>query len=185
MAANNEERLYRDSRNSCSNEATDGSAPGYVLINGTRIPLTREQLQAWRDMINRNRRYARRFGLCGQPEYQRCRGDCGMCPWHTEGMLISSDDRVRYGDGYATGRYAPVYKHKSPEKEVEDAESLSWLYREADKAVRSGSDILRLYLEDGMSASQISGQMGIAKSTVVDRLNRLLAFIREHRDDLI
>ena len=32
---------------------------------------------------------------------------------------------------------------------------------------------------------KLTGYTGIAKSTVVDRLNRLLEFIRENRDDLV
>ena len=40
-------------------------------------------------------------------------------------------------------------------------------------------------MQEGLSAHQIADRTGIAKSTVVDRLNKLLDFIREHRDDLI
>ena len=45
-------------------------------------------------------------------------------------------------------------------------------------------DVAWELLESG-SAHQIADRTGIAKSTVVDRLNKLLVFIREHRDDLV
>ena len=157
----------------------------YAVVDGRKIPLTREQQKAWFEMINRNRYYARNFGLCAQPDYRRCGGDCCLCSCQQEGALIYTDDRDRYGDGFASGKYAPAIPPVSVEKQVSDADAWAWLYREADKTARQGGDILRLYLEDGLSAHQIASRTGIAKSTVVDRLNRLLTFIREHRDEPI
>ena len=157
----------------------------YAVVDGKRIPLTPEQRRAWNEMVNRNRRYARNFGTCGQADYRRCCGDCGTCPYKTEGAFIYADDRERYADGFASGKLAPANPGKSVEQFVEDSDTWSWLYREADRTVRRGRDILCLYFEEGLSAHQIADRTGIAKSTVVDRLNKLLAFIREHRDDLV
>ena len=157
----------------------------YAVIEGKKILLTHEQHKVWYEMINHNRRYARNYGLCGQPDFRKCGGDCALCPFVREGAFIYSDDRERYGDGYAQGKYAPAHSEKTPEQMAETEDKWAWLYREANKTVTCGKDILQLYLEDGLSARQISNHTGIAKSTVVDSLNKLLAFIRQHRNDLL
>ena len=167
------------------NEQHETTPSVYAVVDGRKIPLTPAQRCAWNEMINRNRRYARNFGTCGQPDYRKCLGDCGSCPYQTEGSFVYADDRERYADGFSSGRFAPAAPEPTPEDETVKASVWEWLYGEADKTVRRGKDILFLYLEEGLSAHQISARTGIAKSTVVDRLNRLLAFIREHREDLV
>lgn len=157
----------------------------YVIVNGENVPINPEQKKAWNEMINRNRHYARDFGICGQPDFRKCYGDCSLCPFQREGSFVYTDDRKRYVDGFANGKYAPVNPQYSVENQVADADAWDWLYQQADKTVTRGREILYLSMEEGLSAHQISKQTGIAKSTVVDRLNKLLAFIREHRDDLI
>ena len=157
----------------------------YAIIDGKKVPLTPEQRKAWNEMINKTRRYARNYGACGQPDFRKCRGDCALCPYDREGVFVYADDHARYAAGFARGRYAPAHPGETPEGKAENADKWAWLYRAADKTVLRGKDILQLYLEDGLSARQIADHMGIAKSTVTDRLNRLLAFIREHRDELL
>ncbi len=159
--------------------------PRYAIIDGKKVPLTLEQQKAWYEMVNKARRYARNYGTCGQPDFRKCCGDCALCPYDREGAFIYADDLNRYGDGFAFGVYAPAHPEETPDRKVEDEDKWAWLYREADKTAKDGQIILRLYMEDGLSARQIAKQTGIAKSTVMDRLNKLLAFIREHRDELI
>lgn len=157
----------------------------YAIINGKKIALTHEQRKGWNEMINRNRRYARDFGLCGQPDFRKCSGDCGTCPFKKEGAFVYMDDRERFVDGYSKGKFAPANPAVTTEDEAVGAETWDWLYREAEKTVKRGQEILYLSMQEGLSAHQIADRTGIAKSTVVDRLNKLLDFIREHRDDLI
>ena len=157
----------------------------YAIINGRKIALTHEQRKGWNEMINRNRRYARDFGLCGQANFRRCSGDCGICPFKKEGAFVYMDDRDRFADGYSSGRFTPANPTVTPEDEAVEADTWDWLYREADKTVQRGQEILCLRMQEGLSAHQIADRTGIAKSTVVDRLNKLLDFIREHREDLI
>ena len=157
----------------------------YVTVNGETVALTNEQKKAWYEMRNKTRRYARDFGTCGQPDFTKCCGDCGLCAFQCEGAFIYADDRERYADGFFTGPFTPANPSKSVEDTVADADAREWLYREADELEKHGGKILKLTLEEGLSAHQISRKTGIAKSTVVDRLNRLLDFIREHREELI
>jgi DNA-directed RNA polymerase specialized sigma24 family protein len=95
------------------------------------------------------------------------------------------DDHERFADGYSKGKFAPANPAVTPEDEAVGADTRDWLYREADKTVKRGHEILYLSMEEGLSAHQIADRTGIAKSTVVDRLNKLLDFIREHREDLL
>ncbi len=158
--------------------------PRYAMIDGKKVPLTQEQQKAWYEMVNKTRRYARNYRTCGQPDFRKCCGDCALCPYDREGAFIYADDRDRYADGFAYGRYAPASPQETPEEKAENNDKWVWLYREAEKTVICGKNILQLYLEDGLSARQIANHTGIAKSTVVDRLNKLLAFIRVHRNEL-
>lgn len=157
----------------------------YAIVNGRKIALTHEQRKGWNEMINKNRRYARNFSLCGQPDFRKCSGDCGTCPYQKEGAFVYMDDRDRFVDGYSTGKFAPENPSATPEDEAVETDTWAWLYQEADKTVKRGQEILYLRMQEGLSAHQIAERTGIAKSTVVDRLNKLLDFIREHRDDLI
>ena len=157
----------------------------YAIIDGKKISLSTEQQKAWYDMVNKVRRYARNFGTCAQPDFRKCYGDCSLCPFQCEGTFVYADDHDRYMDGFATGKYAPAYHQKSVAQQIEEEDTWNWLYHEADKTVKRGRDILYLSFQEGLSAHQIANRTGIAKSTVVDRLNKLLAFIREHREDLV
>jgi len=166
-------------------ETHDANPDFYLVIDGRKVFLTEEERKVWKEMINRNRRYARNFGTCGQADYRKCQGDCAQCPHTKAGAFIYIDDHERYGDGFAKGEFAPAQQEATPEERAADSDAWSWLYASADRIVDKGEIILRLHLEDGLSTHQISHRTGIAKSTVNDRLNKLLAFIREHRDDLI
>ncbi len=157
----------------------------YAIVNGRKIALTHEQRKAWNEMINENRKYARQFGLCGQSDFRKCGGDCGICPYIKEGAFVYKDDQERFAKGYSKGKFAPMNPAVSPEDEIVGADTWEWLYREAGKTVQRGQEILYLKMEEGLSAHQIADKTGIAKSTVVDRLNKLLDYIHEHREELI
>ena len=150
----------------------------YVTIGGKAVALTDEQRKAWNKMANDARRYARDFGACGQPDYRKCCGDCALCAFQQAGAFIFADDRERYADGFGEGPLAP-------EDHAVANDTWEWLYTEADKLTKSGRDILSLHLEEGLSERKIGDRLGIPWPTVHSRLNKLLAFIREHREELI
>lgn len=157
----------------------------YVTIDGKAVPLTDDQRKGWNEMINATRRYARRFGACGQPDYRKCCGDCSLCAFKRAGAFIFADDRERYADGFAEGPLAPVDTAPTPEDSTVKKDTWEWLYREADGLVKRGRDILFLHMEEGLSERKIGNRLDIPWPTVHSRLNKLLAFIREHRDELV
>lgn len=157
----------------------------YVTIDGKAVALTDEQRKAWNKMTNDARRYARDFGACGQPDYRKCCGDCALCAFKQAGAFIFADDREHYADGFAEGPLAPVDTAPTPEDQAVSKDTWEWLYAEADKLTKSGKDILFLHLEEGLSERKIGDHLGIPWPTVHSRLNKLLGFIREHREDLI
>ena len=157
----------------------------YVTIDGKAVALTDEQRNAWNKMANDARRYARDFGACGQPDYRKCCGDCALCAFQQAGAFIFADDRERYADGFAEGPLAPLDTAPTPEDRAVANDTWEWLYTEADKLTKSGRDILSLHLEEGLSERKIGDRLGIPWPPVHSRLNKLLAFIREHREDLI
>lgn len=172
--------------NTNHDHATNNQNPEYyVLIDGQKVPLTPEQRKAWLTMINDVRRQARKAGTCGQPDFRKCCGDCGLCPWQTEGLFVYMDDRDRYVDGFAAGSLAPANPQMPIDREYEEKDMWERLYSAADDLVQRGEEILRMAMEEGLSSHEISRRTGIAKSTVVDRMNKLLGFIREHREDFI
>ncbi len=151
----------------------------YIIVGNEKVPVTREQRLAWMQTVNRCRRYAREHGACSQPDYRKCRGDCCVCPYQTQGRLVSVDQ------GGFDGSPIDIPNRVSAEDEYVSRDTWAWLYEQADMAVERGREILRLYLEDGLSAHGISRETGIPKSTVVDRLNKLIRFMREHADEII
>lgn len=157
----------------------------YVTVDGKAVPLTEDQRKGWNEMINTTRRYARNFSACGQADYRKCCGDCSLCAFKQAGAFIFADDHERYADGFAEGPLAPVDSAPTPEDSVVTDETWAWLYAEADRLTKSGKDILFLHLEEGLSERKIGDRLGIPWPTVHSRLNKLLGFIREHREDLI
>ena len=62
---------------------------------------------------------------------------------------------------------------------------LDELYHTAGLRERNGDQILQLYLEEGLSTYKIADRIGMRQTTVNDELKRLLAYIRDHRDDIL
>ena len=170
----------------CGSNATEAKEPSnYITIDGKTVPVTDEQKKAWYEMANAARKYARRFGTCGQPDFRKCCGDCTLCAFQREGAFIYSDDRQRFADGFSEGKLAPMAPAPTPEEQVENADMWRWLYEEADTIVKCGRDILSLRLEEGLSERKIGERLDIPWPTVHSRLNTLLDFIRAHREELI
>ena len=158
--------------------------PGYyVCINGEKVPVTYAQRKGWYEMVNNTRRYARTFKTCGQADFRKCCGDCGLCAYKREGLLISMDDPYQFGKEHSCGGSPPDASSLTAEEEVLKQETREWLYQEAEKIVTRGGEILYLKIEIGLSAHQISMETGIAKTTVVGRIRKLIRFIREHKEE--
>ena len=57
------------------NANTSRETSFYVNIDGKSVPLTNDQRKAWNKRATAARKYAQRFGTCGQPDYRKCCGD--------------------------------------------------------------------------------------------------------------
>ena len=101
----------------------------YLKAGHKQIPVTEEVYLAaarWKE----NERYrARRDGRCGQPNYRRCSGDCGMCPWQQEGFRMLSFAKT-FGDDFA--REPPEPSSPGIEEIVAGKLLLEKLYRALD-----------------------------------------------------
>ena len=135
-------------------------------------------------MINRVRYRARRDKSCGQPDYHRCCGDCGICPYRVQGNSLSTDHEA-YGDGFASGRLSPAQKIRTPEEIVMANESCRLIYAKAAAMYKHGDRILYLKLVEDRSTYEIADELGMPQTTVNKYVNRLLAYIREHREEFI
>ena len=170
--------------NSYGKQNQDTKNSRYVLVNGQKIYLTKPQQQAYDKMINDVRHAAQREGRCGQPDYHLCYGDCGVCPYQTWGMFVSMDDDD-YVEKSNAGEYSHTHSASSLESSVLGKLMLDELYHTAGLRERNGDQILRLYLEEGLSTYKIADRIGMRQTTVNDELKRLLAYVRDHRDDIL
>lgn len=163
----------------------EGRKPRYVLVEGQKIYLTPEEQREWDKMINKVRYRARKDKSCGQPDYHRCFGDCGTCPYHVEGKVLSTDDTKSCGTGFATGPNSPAQKSRSPESIVIEQESCNRIYAKAAELYKHGDRILYMKTVEERSTYEIAQELGMPQTTVNKYVNRLLAYIREHRDEFI
>lgn len=165
-------------------KSQESKSTRYIPVNGQKVYLTKPQQQAYDKMINDVRHAAREEGRCGQPDYHKCFGDCGTCPYQTWGKFVSVDD-----DDYVEKSESGEYQRSNSAPSLESAVlgEIMWeeLYHMARERERNGDKILRLYFEEGLSGLKIAARLGMPESTVKDELRRLLKFIRENRDELL
>ena len=153
----------------------------YLKAGHTQIPVTEEVYLAaarWKE----NERYrARRDGRCGQPNYRRCSGDCGMCPWQQEGFRMLSFAKA-FGDDFAMEPPEP----SSPgiEEIVAGKLLLEKLYRALDALIPDGARVFRMRAHK-YTEREIARALGVkAQSTLNSRIQKMDAFIRAHRKEL-
>lgn len=157
----------------------------YIKVDNQQVFLTQPQQQAYDQMINSVRYRARKEGRCGQPDYHKCCGDCGLCPWQQQGRILSMDaaaDDARYG--------FDVHEIADPGHSVEtdtiNKLFFEQLYRTAAEIVPDGDIILRLHLEEGLKPYTIAQRIQAKSHATIDgRLKKLLRYIREHREELL
>lgn len=158
--------------------------PRHVLVDGQKVYLTQEEQKEWDKLINQARYRARRDKACRQANYHRCFGDCGTCPHYGQGAVLSTDHEA-YGDGFATGKYSPASQALSPEEEFITKETCRLIYEKAASMYKNGDRILHMKLVEERSTYDIAAELGMPQTTVNKYVNRLLAYIREHRDEFI
>lgn len=155
----------------------------HITINGQPVPLTDELQKLFNKEINDARNRARREHSCTCTNPSDCHGDCGLCRFHTQGIVLSTDDE-RYGDGFSTGVNRSVRRTPTPEEVFMARESLAAVMRTAAELAENGDTILMMKAE-GLSEYQIASKLGLPRTTVQRRLNKILKVLNEHRSDYI
>lgn len=157
----------------------------YVKVDNQQVFLTGHQQKAYDQMINSVRYRARREGRCGQPDYCKCCGDCGLCPWQKNGRILSTDYAAR-NDRYSFDAFELEDPGQSVEDDTINRLFFEQLYRTAVGIVPDRDVILRLHLEEGLKPYTIARRINVRSHAAIDeRLKKLLQYIRDHRDELL
>ena len=70
-------------------------------------------------LINKERYRARQEKICGQADYRRCNGDCFVCPWRKEGIVVSYETE-HFAEGFGNDNAARGYGVVNCESTLEE-----------------------------------------------------------------
>lgn len=143
----------------------------YVWIAGKKVYLNPELQKEWDKLINKERYRARQEKICGQADYRRCNGDCFVCPWRKEGIVVSYETE-HFAEGFGNDNAARGYGVVNCESTLEEkyiAEEryntlCARIYRYADSAYPDGAKIIACYLNGKTLVSTASYGQGSALS---------------------
>jgi len=166
-------------RNTKTTSKPENAKSRYVLVAGQKVYLNREQQQAWDQMITRERHRAWKEGTCRQSNYHHCFGDCAVCPYHIQGQNLSYDDAI------ATKQDNISPEDRAPEDIIIEKETCRQIYAKAAELYKNGDRILYLKAVEGRSTYEIAKELDMPHTTVNKYFNRLLQYLREHRDEFI
>lgn len=138
-------------------------------------------------LINKERYRARQEKICGQADYRRCNGDCFVCPWRKEGIVVSYETE-HFAGGFGNDNAARGYGVVNCESTLEEkyiAEEryntlCARIYRYADSAYPDGAKIIACYL-NGETLESTAKELHLTVRAVHYRLHQMLKYIREHR----
>ena len=149
--------------------------------------LNPELQKEWDKLINKERYRARQEKICGQADYRRCNGDCFVCPWRKEGIVVSYETEhfaEGFGNDNAARGYGVVNCESTLEKKYIAEERYNTLcariYRYADSAYPDGAKIIACYL-NGETLESTAKELHLTVRAVHYRLHQMLKYIREHR----
>ena len=159
----------------------------YVWIAGKKVYLNPELQKEWDKLINKERYRARQEKICGQADYRRCNGDCFVCPWRKEGIVVSYETE-HFAEGFGNDNAARGYGVVNCESTLEEkyiAEEryntlCARIYRYADSAYPDGAKIIACYL-NGKTLESTAKELHLTVRAVHYRLHQTLKYIREHR----
>lgn len=125
----------------------------YVWIAGKKVYLNPELQKEWDKLINKERYRARQEKICGQADYRRCNGDCFVCPWRKEGIVVSYETE-HFAEGFGNDNAARGYGVVNCESTLEEKYIAEERYntlcaricRYADSAYPDGAKIIACYL---------------------------------------
>lgn len=159
----------------------------YVWIAGKKVYLNPELQKEWDKLINKERYRARQEKICVQADYRRCNGDCFVCPWRKEGIVVSYETE-HFAEGFGNDNAARGYGVVNCESTLEEkyiAEEryntlCARIYRYADSAYPDGAKIIACYL-NGETLESTAKELHLTVRAVHYRLHQMLKYIREHR----
>ena len=155
----------------------------YVWIAGKKVYLNSELQKEWDKLINKERYRARQEKICGQADYRRCNGDCFVCPWRKEGIVVSYETE-HFAEGFGNDNGAHGYGVVNCESTLEEkyiAEEryntlCARIYRYADSAYPDGAKIIACYLNDETLESTAK-ELHLMVRAVHYRLHQMLKYI--------
>lgn len=160
----------------------------YIPVNGELIEVSEEIYREYNRAIANERAHARREHKCGQPDYRKCRGDCGLCPWVQEGTNMLSFSKA-FGKEAMDGDDNPLYYIPDLSSQliddiVAEREEMRALTQKLDALVPDGGSIVKM-LMDGHSEREIAHALGVSRqSTINYRTRKIKAYLQAHWNDL-
>lgn len=147
----------------------------FLNVKSVKVSVPEEVYQVVFQQINRTRYIAKQEDRCGQPDHRLCNGDCATCRYQQMGNLrlwhiFSSDEAACAEKAY----------QKSADDLLVDKEMWQQVYKYADKAVKSGCEVLRLRIECEWSLKQIADELGMTIPHVEYKLRRIFSILKEH-----
>ena len=144
----------------------------YVWIAGKKVYLNPELQKEWDKLINKERYRARQEKICGQADYRRCNGDCFVCPWRKEGIVVSYETE-HFAEGVGNDNAARGYGVVNCESTLEE----KYIAEE-----RYNTLCARIYrYADGKTLESTAKELHLTVRAVHYRLHQMLKYIREHR----
>lgn len=149
----------------------------YTFVHGERVIVSEE---VYKTICSHNNHY--RFKMrceqrCLQTNYACCEGDCQRCRYHVTGK-INGLDTVTAGKTWFMDSGIDI------EADFILKETMLMAFQIAESSVTDGAEILRMYIEEGLTYREIAAIMGIHCSTVGWRINRILNVLRESYDEV-
>jgi len=159
----------------------------YIPIDHKLIPVSEDVWKVHSRQIANERAKARRDNKCGQPNYHKCSGDCGHCPWVLEGHNMLSYDKA-FGRAEGEDEINPVdniVDSNSPliEDIVADRDLLCRLMQKLDDLVPNGGRIIQMLMDEYSDREMVMALNLKSQSTLNYRKNKVKAYMRDHWSD--
>lgn len=160
----------------------------FIPVDHKLVPVSEDVWKVHSRQIELERFRARRDHKCGQPNYRKCKGDCGLCPWVLEGDRMVSincafgskepdeEDMDAFGNIPDTG--SPLI-----DDIVADRDQLNHLMHQLDQLVPDGGKIIRMVMDEYSDRDMVKALNLKSQSTLSYRKNKVKAYVRDHWEE--
>ena len=150
-----------------------------------KIPISEETYRAIYPDIWKTRQRMQRSGQCICPKSQlwKCDADCTICPYKSNGRLVSLDTPIDKTEGL-TIEDTLASDEPSPEAISMDEALLDALYDALNHLDPDGRRISELIMQ-GKTEREIATDMGKRQSTINYQKKKVFSILREALNDLI